>query len=138
MLMRKKEENHNRVHKTERNFGKTQRRQHDNTQKCTERPQNNKREFEEEKKEKNSAKTQWRTSDDKRFHEKVHKHQQEQDKRFHEKVQERQQEQQQNRYSEDKRFHEKSQKYQQQKNRFEFRKPPHHHQNVVNMMHKSP
>ena len=28
----KKEENYNRVHKTERNFGKTQRRQHDNTQ----------------------------------------------------------------------------------------------------------
>ena len=28
----KKEENYNRVHKTERNFGKTQGRQHDNTQ----------------------------------------------------------------------------------------------------------
>jgi len=131
----KKEENYNRVHKTERNFGKTQRRQHDNTPK---RRQNNKREFHEEEKEKNSAKTQWRTPEDKRFHEKVHKHQQEQDKRFYEKVQKHQQEQQQNRYSEDKRFHEKSQKYQQQKNRFEFRKPPHHHQNVVNMMHKSP
>jgi hypothetical protein len=30
-LDEKKEENYNRVHKTERNFGKTQRRQHDNT-----------------------------------------------------------------------------------------------------------
>ena len=104
---------------------------------CTERPQNNKREFQEDKKEKNSAKTQWRTPDDNRFHEKVHKHQQEQDKRFHEKVQKHQKEQQQNRYSEDKRFYEKSQKYQQQKNRFEFRQPP-HRQHVVNMMHKSP